>query len=60
MNSIWSSVEADAWSRGFDYEDYLHLHKQSCLEARVVSEKAYYRLCAALDMNMDEEGLEEI
>lgn len=59
MNSIWSTVEVDAWSRGFDYEDYLHLHSTSGIKQVPLARRAYYELCIALYMNMDEDLEEE-
>lgn len=39
--SIWSSVEVDAWSRDFDYTNYLNLHKQLGVKGSALHIDAY-------------------
>lgn len=46
-----TSVVVDAWSRGFDYENYIHIHNL-CSEKKdvgiPVSKEVYESLCNAL------------
>lgn len=51
--SVWSSVEADCWSRDFNYEDYLKYHKQSGCISSPLTVQGYLALCAALDADFD-------
>jgi hypothetical protein len=44
VQSIWESVECDAWSRGLDYENYLEWHKRTGCSASVLPGWAYSRL----------------
>ena len=39
--SIYLSVEMDAASRGFDYENYLYLHKAVECYNKVISRESY-------------------
>ena len=50
--SIWSTVEAEAWSRGFRYEDYVNLHNRNNTNA--LAEKSYRLICEAFDADMEE------
>lgn len=52
--SIWSSVEADCWSRNFDYDNYLAYHKKSGCISTPMTKDGYALLCRALDYDMKE------
>lgn len=52
MESIFSTAEADAWSRGFPYEEYLSLADRLNLQSARLSRKAYALLCQSLDQNL--------
>ena len=55
--SIWSTVEAEAWSRGFRYEDYVNLHYQNSTNA--LTEKGYRLVCEAFDADLEREPKRE-
>lgn len=58
--NIWSTLEAEAWCRGFDYENYHALCVRMSLTA--LGEKAYNILCEAfqtqLEEDMEDSGLD--
>ena len=54
--SIWATVEAEAWARGFRYEDYINLHKKN--GSNPLKERAYNLVCQAFDKDMEEASLE--
>ena len=54
--SIWATVEAEAWARGFRYEDYINLHKRN--GSNPLREGAYNLVCQAFDKDMEEASLE--
>lgn len=54
MNSIWSSVEADAWSRNFGYVDYLHIHNELKIKGEPLDQDGYDALCNLLDNQMED------
>jgi len=49
--SIWATVEAEAWSRGLRYEDYLNLHTRNNTNA--LTEKGYRLVCEAFDADLE-------
>ena len=51
--SIWSTVEAEAWSRGFRYEDYVNLHYKNSTNA--LTEKSYQLICQAFDADLEKD-----
>jgi hypothetical protein len=51
-NTIWCTVECDAWSRAFDYQNYLSLHRRSGTTSKAVTEQMYYTLCTAFESEM--------
>ena len=56
-NSIWSSIECDAWSRDFDYKNYLLLYTQLTSEESKISEKTYSLICKAFENQFDEDQI---
>ena len=50
--SIYHTVEMDAASRDFDYENYLHLHKAVDSYARVLSKESYIKVCEILNLEI--------
>lgn len=50
--SIYGTVECDAWSRGFNYDDYLDFHKRTGCKARPVALAFYWALCGAFNNAM--------
>jgi hypothetical protein len=57
MNSIWNTVEAEAWSRSLQYEDYVSLHKRNV--SNPLRKEAYKLICQAFDKDMEETSLEK-
>lgn len=55
-SGIWKTPEADAWSRGFDYKNYVYLHelyfKKGLLRSEPLIEIVYLRLCEAFHLAM--------
>lgn len=49
ITSFWSTPEVDAWSRGFDYAEYLRLCNLAAPAANPLSELGYQRLCDLLN-----------
>lgn len=47
--TIWSSIECDAFARGFDYENYLSLHKRAGCIGGALTKVSYEELYTALD-----------
>lgn len=45
MDNMWSTVEASAWSRDFDYENYVLLHKKVFPKGTPFSEETYKEFC---------------
>ena len=56
-NGIWSSVEVDAWSRGFDYTGYVDLHIRAQCAGKMLSVPAYQALCKLFE---DEVARDEV
>jgi len=51
--SIWASLEVLAWSRDFDYENYLHLHSlQQEPRSKPLCKDAYKIFCTAMQLQM--------
>lgn len=55
-NSIWSTVECYAWSRNFDYEEYLDMHSKSGTTGEPASAGMYADLCAAFDYELENDN----
>ena len=57
MNTIWSTFECNAWSRNFEYVDYVKMfnRKKQDNESAPVSEKTYNALCKAFDISLEEQ-----
>lgn len=53
MNSIWRTVEAFAWMRGYSYEDYEKLQYEKKVNLPI-SRGAYRYFCNALDKDMED------
>ena len=51
--NIWQSVECDAWSRNFNYEDYLYFHMKSGDLGRVFTRQGYEAFCELMDSEME-------
>ena len=51
--SLWSTIEADSWARGFDYENYCSFHSKYSY-GRPLTETSYKLFCQALDKDMEE------
>lgn len=48
--TIWASIEACAWSAGFDYEEYCIFHEaQVGVESGCLNEEEYMDVCNALE-----------
>ncbi len=56
--SIWATVEADAWARSFTYEEYLEYKLKASPLSAPLSSLAYYLVYEALefDCHDDEEN----
>lgn len=52
--TLFSTVEAEAWSRGFLYEDYVSLCERTA-STPVVCEEVYALLCQAFDKQFEED-----
>jgi len=53
IKSIWSTPEAEAWCRDFDYENYLIRHsKHLDCTSKPVQETTYKLLCQAFENEM--------
>ena len=48
MDSIYSTLEAHAWARGFSYSEYRKLKEKETLRLNI-SEKTYELLCVAFE-----------
>jgi hypothetical protein len=59
IKSIWSTPECDAWSRGFDYSNYLLLHSRykskETVTSNPVSPTTYAMLGLAFYNQMEED-----
>lgn len=51
--SIWKTPEVDAWSRGFNYSDYLNLHSLYNLKSKPLSIQAWWKICEAMEIQME-------
>lgn len=54
MSNIWRTSEFKAWSRDFNYEEYLKLHRDLKCEGAVVSLLTYNKLCVVMNDEMEE------
>lgn len=52
LHNIWNCVECEAWSHGYNYEDYLYLFEQRKEEHISFSEDGYEALCAVFEAEM--------
>lgn len=50
---MWNTVEVDAWSRNFSYDDYINLHKLSGYVGKALCEEAYKMLRKALEIQYE-------
>ena len=57
---MWGTVEADAWSRNFSYEDYVNLHRQSGYVCNALCKEAYELICEALEVQLEYDRGDEI
>ena len=55
INSIWTTPEVGAWSRNFDYENYLSFVSKINPDQQPFSEDGYQALCAVLDDEMEKD-----
>lgn len=52
VQNIWNCVECDAWSRDFDYEEYIDLYNKRNEGHSMFSEDGYRALCAVFEDEM--------
>lgn len=52
LTSIWNTAECSAWSRDFDYDNYLMLHATWPTKSRPVDVSTYAMLRRAFDNQM--------
>lgn len=50
---MWNTVEADAWSRGFSYNEYIEYSKALGCFGDGLCVTAYLILCSALTAQME-------
>lgn len=55
IHRIWMTAEVDAWSRGFDYADYIDLRQKRGDTSAPLSERGYKSLCDLLRTEMTQE-----
>jgi hypothetical protein len=53
-SSIWGSVEMDAASRDFNYEDYVSYHERSACVGAKLSPRTYALLRMLFQVSLDE------
>ncbi len=53
MNSLWSTPECDAWSKGFCYNEYLTMYEKIDSAVLPVSVTTYLKLCEAFNCQME-------
>lgn len=49
--TIWKTVECEAWSRGFDYRDYVDVLCRAN-NVKPLAESTYIMLCSAFEHQM--------
>ena len=60
MTNMWDTVEANSWSRDFDYENYTHMFKKVFPQGTPFKEESYLAFCNIFeslmvkDFNADE------
>lgn len=54
QHRIWKTPEADAWSRGFNYAEYVNTICKYC-KITPISENLYRALCTAFEDEMERE-----
>ena len=52
--SIWTTVEVDAWSRAFNYNDYLDLHSKAGCKGSPLSFDTYQSFCELFDIDYED------
>ena len=50
---MWGTIEAEAWSRNLEYEDYVSLHRQSGHVCNALCKEAYELVCKALEVQLE-------
>lgn len=50
MVGLWGTVEADAWSRNFNYDEYLNLHQLAGVTQEPISFDGYQSLMELFDL----------
>ena len=55
MTTLWDSVEANAWSRDFDYQNYILLYKKVFPSGTPFKEVFYKSFCQLLESNMEKD-----
>jgi len=53
MTTLWDSVEANAWARGFAYGDYVILYKKVFPTGTPFKLEFYNAFCQLLESHMD-------
>ena len=56
---MWNTVEADAWSRGFSYNEYIEYRKALGYDGDGLCVTAYLTLCRALNAQMEYDLVEK-
>ena len=56
---MWNTVEADAWSRGFSYDEYIEYRKTLGYDGGGLCVTAYLALCSALTAQMEYDLVEK-
>ena len=52
MSNMWDTVEANAWSRGFDYDNYISLYKKVFPQGTPFKENTYLAFCGIFESLM--------
>lgn len=53
--NFWKTVEVDAWSRDFNYNDYRLFHLQTGCEGKPLDLDTYDALCDILNIQMEDQ-----
>lgn len=56
--TVFSSIEADAWSRCFTYEDYVECYNRVFPGSSPVAVDVYELLCQAFELQMEHDNKE--
>lgn len=56
---MWGTIEAEAWSRNFEYGDYVSLHRQSGYVCNALCKEAYELVCKAWEVQLTHDFKDE-